>query len=433
MATTTDNKTIYVDLTIGVIVILIGAIVYTGRILYKKRKRRRRRRKDSESVLESIIEMEQMNTESPPKKTAADHLGELKEVTQKVLQPLRKSSSFSSPRENLSTVLSSERSSVSLKNNTKRDNKIFTLEDSLMIKPFKVPPPPPPSPLRNDDIKVEPIRLSLLNLLLTNESTNTSSSISSPIIDSSSDLSFPTGTNSKNDSLHSLQKTLSKSQPDFNNLSRTTTIPKETNLKVDSLRKTLSKSQTDLKNSLQTTTLSRETNSKKNLLRKSISKSQPDLKDLSRQKLPQLDLTVPPKLHSKKGPLSQLDLTPSSRTISQLNLAVPSETLYKWDLTRITPTSPKLDSKVQSKRSNRQTYSRNNKETNDYSNFQPIQNMKPVQNVQNAQPEKTGKITKIVETDEVEELTLFPMYRIVKPVLKKERQDDEIILDATLE
>ncbi|POG62062.1 hypothetical protein GLOIN_2v1699196 [Rhizophagus irregularis DAOM 181602=DAOM 197198] len=162
-----------------------------------------------------------------------------------------------------------------------------------------------------------------------------------------------------------------------------------------------------------------------------MSKSQPDLKDLSRQKLPQLDLTSPPKLNSKKGPLSQLDLTPSSRTIPQLNSTMPSEARYKWDLTRTTSTTPKLDSKVQSKRSNRHTYSRN-KETNDYSNFQPVQNIKPVQNVQNAQSEKTGKITKIVET-EVEELTLSPMYRIVKPVFKNVRQDDEIILDATLE
>jgi hypothetical protein len=381
-----DNGTVFIDIMIGVVVILIGAIIYVGRLLYKRRKRKRE--EDHESVLDSVIEMEEMDIEPSPKKTAADHLGELKEATQKALQPLRKSSSFSSPKENLSlnlTNLSSGSSSSSIK--TRHDNKIF--KDPFIIRPFKVPPPPPPSPLRKDNIRVEPIRMSLLNLLLTNNSKITSSIPETNYLSRTlpqSDLTPPPETNLKKDLT---RETLSQS--DLRH-------PPEINSKRDSLRKSLSYS--DLK-------YPTEKNSKKDLLRTKL--SQPDLKH---PPLSQLDLTSPSKTRSKSV------VTISPRT-------VPSETHLK------TRTKSRLDQKIRSKRSNIYTYS-HNKETNDYTNFQPIQNIKPLQNARTVQLEKRTMAVKFAETEKAGELTLSPMYSIVKPVLK-ESQDDEIILDASLE
>jgi len=143
------------------------------------------------------------------------------------------------------------------------------------------------------------------------------------------------------------------------------------------------------------------------------------------------DLTPPPRT------TSQLDLTPPSETrlkrvlipppriTSQLDLKLPSETSSKRDLT---PSPPLIPSKIRSKRSNRKPTSHysSNKETNDYTNFQPIQNIKPIKSEQTAQLEKKMTPFEITETGE---LTLSPMYKTVS----KENQDDEVILDATLE
>ncbi|GBC00407.1 hypothetical protein RclHR1_03850005 [Rhizophagus clarus] len=353
---------IYVDIIIGIVVIFIGAIIYIGRLLFKKRRRKRKNH-----VLEQpIIELEEIDIKPSPKKTAADHLEELKEATQKVLQPLRKSASFSSPKESLSlnlSNLSSGRSSTS-SSRTKFDN-----NKTFLFKPFKVPLPPPPTPIRNDDIKAEPLRLSLLNLLLTKDSEDDISPIpSSSLVDS--------------------PKKISKSQPSLLLLPETHS---KKNLKT-------ALSQSDLNHP-----------PKSNYLRTTLSHS---------------DLKRPPESHLKKDILSsRLDsasppktvssrIKPSMSTIPQLDLTIPSET-------HLTRTRLKSESKVHSKKSNRYTYS-HDKETNDYTNFQPIQNIKPFRNTMSS-------------TDKTGELTLSPMYNIMKPVLKKESQDDEIILDATLE
>jgi len=176
-----NNRTIYIDIVIGIVVILIGTIVYIGRLLYK-----RRRRKDLESDLGPIIEMEEMGIKTPPKKTAADHLDELKEATQKVLQPLKRNSS--TPK------LSLEKSS----NSNSSDGMKYS-NRTIPSMPYRnVPPPPPPSPLRIDDIKVDPIRMSMLNLLLSENSIlrseNSVKSANSSILRSanSSKISSPT-------------------------------------------------------------------------------------------------------------------------------------------------------------------------------------------------------------------------------------------------
>lgn len=344
-----DNKTIRIDIAIGVVIIFVGAIIYAGRLLYKKRRRKRKN-----TVLEQpIIEMEEIDIKPPPKKTAADHLEELKGATAKVLQPLRKSSSFSSPKENLSlniSNLSSGRSSSS-SSRTKFDN-----NKTFLFKPFKVPPPPPPSPIRNDDIRVDPLRMSLLNLLLTSDLEYDTSPISSPPLVNSS-------------------KKYSKSQPDLS-------LPPEIYSKKK-LKPTLS--QSDLKRPPESH------------LKKDIS-------------LSLLNSASPPKTVPSR-------IIPSIPSIPQLDSTTPSET-------NLTRTRLKSELKVRSKKSNRYNYS-HKKETNDYTNFQPIQNIRPSRNTQT--------VHIMPATDETGELTLSPMYSIVKPVLKKERQDDEIILDASLE
>jgi len=439
-----SNKTIYTDITIGVIVIIVGAIIYIGRLLYKRRKRKR---KDLEKVLEPIVELEEIDIKPSPKKTAADHLGELKEATQKVLQPLRKSSTFSSPKDsslNLSN-LSSARSSSSSSRARLYDKIPFN------FKLFRVPPPPPPTPLSTDDIKVDPIRMSLLTSLLNDDSENTSlmsfpvipsdlsrgtSTISLPQLTSKSqpNLNLFTETNSKKDlsrkashpNLHLMnsKKDLSRkaSNPDLNLM----------NSKKDLSRK-ISHPDLNLTNSKNLTRKSSHpdlnpTNLKKDLYQK-MSKSQSDLNLLTA--MSHLDLTPS---HSKRDLLPQLgsseirDLSIASRsvpTVPQLDSTIPSEKPLKREITQ---TKPKSNSKVRSRRSHRRKHSHSRKkETNDYTNFQPIQNIKPIQNARSEKRTMAAKITKIVETEEVGESP--PMYS-VKP-FSKESQDDEIILDAT--
>ncbi|RIA96864.1 hypothetical protein C1645_814703 [Glomus cerebriforme] len=165
MSTQDSNKNnpVLLDIIIGAVVIGIGAIIYVGYFLCKKR----RKGIDIEGYTGPILEMEEIDS---PKKTAADHLEEI----QKILKPT-KNSSTPNTSSTPSTLPRKKKNSLNIDSPIGINSNNININDSKLQKnPPPPPPPPSPSPLNtqyDDDIRTDPIRMSIVNLLLSDSDT----------------------------------------------------------------------------------------------------------------------------------------------------------------------------------------------------------------------------------------------------------------------